>query len=176
MAAREETAWAEAVQRFGPLIRAVARRTLVGAPADAEDAAEEVFLELLGRESAVLLRYEGRAPLGAYLLIVARRVALRLREADRRRRLDDGAIKDLSRRLAGHGEPAFGQEDAAALQQALAALPPRQQQLLGALAAGRTPREVGEALGCAPGVVSTLAWRARVRLKRELRKSADSPR
>ncbi len=170
LAARDAKAWEEAVRRFTPLLRAVAQRTL-GASALAEDATEMVFVELLAREEAALRLYQGRAPLGAYLAVLARRTALRTLEEDRRHRLEPEQAEALCRHLAGLREEG-GEGDLPDLQGALGRLPSRQAYVLHALYAER--REIGDLareLGCAPSAVSTLAWRARVRLGAEAKKN-----
>lgn len=140
MAAREAAAWEEAVRRFTPLIRASVRYVF---PQGEEDATEAVFLELLTREAKALRAYRDFAPLGAYLAVIARRVALRLREEEGRR----PDLETLSRRL--EREEGFGQEEKEALAAALAALPPGDRQLL-----------------LSPAADPKLAWRARERLRK----------
>lgn len=175
MAARDPKAWEEAAARYTAIVRAVAQRALRGEPPEAlDDATEEVFLELLSRESAALLAYRGEAPLGAYLAVVSRRVALRLGEEMKRRRLDPPRLAELARHLAEQRREEHLAPDLDGIRKALEALPARQRYILHALAEGRTPAELGRELGCAPGVVSTLAWRARRKL-REIMKSPEMP-
>ncbi|MBL8794104.1 MAG: sigma-70 family RNA polymerase sigma factor [Planctomycetia bacterium] len=79
-AERDEAAFAELVQRHGPLVRGVCRRVLRDADA-ADDAFLATFL-VLARKAGLL---DGRRPLGCWLYTVARNLALKHRLAAVRR-------------------------------------------------------------------------------------------
>src|SRR5262245_16192805 len=82
---RDGDALAELVRRHGPAVLGVCRRVL-GHEQDAEDAFQATFLVLAKKAGSV------RSPLvGAWLFGVARHVALRLRDKERRRRRHESA-------------------------------------------------------------------------------------
>jgi len=80
-AARDESAFAELVQRYGPMVLGVCQRILRD-PHAAEDAFQATFL-VLARKAAALDR---QRPLGSWLYTVARNLALEHRTAAARRR------------------------------------------------------------------------------------------
>src|SRR5262245_57071869 len=86
---REETAFAALVGRHGPLVWRVCPQVL-GSQDDAEDAFQATFLVLAKKAGSIR---EGES-LPSWLYGVARRIAVRLRQATARRR-------EQERRLAG---------------------------------------------------------------------------
>src|SRR5262252_8664428 len=76
----DEDAFTVLLQRHGPMVLGVCRR-IAGGEQDAEDAFQATFLVLL-RKAADLNRGDS---LGGWLLTVARRIALKAREAAERR-------------------------------------------------------------------------------------------
>lgn len=75
-------AWAEFLDRFGPLLahvaeRAAARRRAPLSTADRDDAVAEIVLECLRDEAGVLRKFAGRSSLATYLTVIARRVTVR---------------------------------------------------------------------------------------------------
>jgi len=75
-------AWEDFVDRFLGLVIHVINhtaqaRSIVPAPADVEDMAEDVFLAIISDDFAVLRRFRGESSLATYLTVVARRVVVR---------------------------------------------------------------------------------------------------
>lgn len=75
-------AWAEFLDRFGPLLAHVAERTASRrrtplSTADRDDAVAEIVLECLRDEAGVLRKFAGRSSLATYLSVIARRVTAR---------------------------------------------------------------------------------------------------
>src|SRR3989442_8301049 len=77
---RDEGAFAELVRRHGRLVRTAAAR-LLRDPADIDDATQAAFLVLVRRAGSL----DARSGLGPWLYGVAHRVAVRLRERNRRK-------------------------------------------------------------------------------------------
>src|SRR5438128_11078925 len=78
---QEAGAWKAFVDRFLGLIFHVVERTsqLVGMPlrpADLEDVAAEILLQVIKNNFAVLRRFRGQSTLATYLTVIARRVCL----------------------------------------------------------------------------------------------------
>src|SRR6476659_6475307 len=74
---RDSAAFEAIVRRHGPQVLATCRKVLPGA--DADDAFQATFLALACDAGRV------RAAVGAWLVVVAHRIAVRYRAADRRR-------------------------------------------------------------------------------------------
>ena len=75
-------AWAEFLDRFGPLLAHVAEQTASRrrsplAAADRDDAVAEIVLECLRENACVLRKFAGRSSLATYLCVIARRVTVR---------------------------------------------------------------------------------------------------
>lgn len=127
---------------------------LLGSPQAADDVAQEVFLQLYRRP----LPARGRHNLPAWLYRVATNLAYNLLRAEmRRERREVTAQGDVPPDPAEH---ALRQEERGLVRQALAALPPRQAQLLILRHAGFSYRELAEILQVAPTSVGTLLARA----------------
>src|SRR5206468_9418853 len=87
---RDEAAFAEIVQRHGPLVWAVCRSRL--SAADADDAFQATFIVLTRRARAI----RKRESLACWLSGVARRVVQRARAQDQRRREVEGRVEARS--------------------------------------------------------------------------------
>jgi len=90
-------AWEDFVDRFLGLVIHVINhtaqaRSIVPAPADVEDMAEEVFLAIISDDFAVLCHFRGESSLATYLTVVARRVVVR----EMLKRRSASAISSLS--------------------------------------------------------------------------------
>jgi RNA polymerase sigma factor (sigma-70 family) len=147
---------------------------LTGSPHDAADATQETFLAVLRRVRS------GGKPIDdveRYLCTAARHASYRLLE--RRRRVDlPGELPETPGPEAREGllEPeqaaliASQQED---VRRANDRLPARYQEVLALREVeGRSYERIGATLGLAENAVAQLIWRARVRLRRELRHGA----
>jgi RNA polymerase sigma factor (sigma-70 family) len=87
VAARDEAAFAELVERYGPLVLGVCRRVL-GNHHDAEDAFQATFL-VLARKAGQIRR---RDALAAWLYKVAFQLSVKLRASSERRRQAEGEM------------------------------------------------------------------------------------
>jgi RNA polymerase sigma-70 factor, ECF subfamily len=79
---KEPGAWNDFVDRYMGLVYHVIHhvshaRSLVLSPADIEDIAAEVLLEIVDEDYAVLRRFKGESSLPTYLTVVARRICVR---------------------------------------------------------------------------------------------------
>lgn len=135
--------------------------------ADAEDLTARVFVRALGR----LDEFEERGlPFGAWLFTIAHNLVANYH-------------RDRSRRptapLDGTTEPAapspfLAAENAEAVQQAIATLPPERQHLiLLKYGQGMSNADIGRALGKSEGAVKSLLRRTLAALRRELERTQD---
>jgi RNA polymerase sigma factor (sigma-70 family) len=130
-------AFAELVRRYGPLVRGVCRRVL-GDGADADDAFQAAFLVLARKADAVRT---GKSVAG-WLFAVARFVALRARDENRRRRAHETRATHAPR------EPGADPELLAAVDEELERLPGRYREpLVACFLRGRTQPEAARELG-----------------------------
>ena len=136
---------------------------MLGDPAAAEDAAQEVFLRVVPRLAG--LSGDPRR----YLCAVARNVC---RDAISRRAARAAVGIEAAGELPDPA-PAVAQQvaDREALREALRGLPPVDRDLLGGAAAGLSLREMGERTGLAPLTVGQRISRARRRLRAELERA-----
>jgi RNA polymerase sigma-70 factor (ECF subfamily) len=162
-------------EAFGELYRRYSRRILVlclhvlGLREDAEDAAAEVFLRM--RES--LARYDGSAPLGAWLTRIAANLCIdRLRRRRREVQLfalePDEALEARATAPSPLAE-AMAAEERRALAAAIAALPDRYRVPLALRYHGEMSYDdIAERLGQTRQEVATSLFRAKQRLRRAL--------
>jgi RNA polymerase sigma factor (sigma-70 family) len=132
-ARRDNDAWRQLVERFGPRIRSVARYEGLS-PRDAEDVVQSTWLELLKSTGTV----RDPAKLGAWLYTTARRESLRVAIAGRRAKPVEEEVL-VNAQVTGDLTPlaapeASGRLEAeqrrAALTRALGTLTPRQRELM----------------------------------------------
>jgi RNA polymerase sigma factor (sigma-70 family) len=141
----EAWAWAQLVERFDPMIQAIARRHRL-APADAAEVSQTTWLRLIEGISHV----EHPERVGGWLATTARRECLRvLRALDRQVPVGDGSALDGVDPQASPVETrTLAAERDTALHRACHELPPRCRLLLGLLMAEPRPsyQELAQAL------------------------------
>jgi RNA polymerase sigma-70 factor (ECF subfamily) len=151
----EGTAFAECVDRYGGLVWGLARRMTRNA-ADAEDAVQEIFLNLWKAAA----RYDSQKGSEAVFIATIARRALIDRLRQRQRRPVEVAMDDLEPdgwSTSGSGETCVEAERAAA---ALATLRPEQQQVIAlSVVDGLTQSEIATKTGMPLGTVKTLMRR-----------------
>ena len=175
VAAGDDAAVEQFVGRYGPAVWSLARR-LCPSYADAEDAAQEVFVELW--------RHAGRfdATAGSewtFVLTIARRRLIdRLRRHGRRQDVavggaghdaGDSPMARLGDAAAGPAERAQAAEEQAAAVEALGHVSDDQRKVLTlSLFDGLSYPEIGDRLGMPLGTVKTHARRGLIRLRQVL--------
>lgn len=155
-----------AIDEFGPLVYRLAYRIL-GNPADAEDAAQEVFLKFLR------IRRGGRiTDERAWLAVTALNTARNLQRGDRNRRRRESQWAERSHRTSGEARDG----DTGEIWSAVESLPDELKiPLILHYQEGFKYREIADALHCPSGTVATRIASAKERLRGLLR-SPESPR
>jgi RNA polymerase sigma-70 factor (ECF subfamily) len=154
LAAGEPSAFEELYDRYAVGLLGVAR-TLVGSRQDAEDAVQELFVNLVRHRQAL----GGVRELRPYVFTVLRRIARR-----RRRAAPEPLAGEVVSPAAGPVRAALARERAALLERQIAALPPAQREVLALhLDGGLTFAEIGAVTGTSP---STAASRYRYALEK----------
>ena len=176
---------AETLEALGPAVRAVIRHVLGkdGIAADVDDCAGEVFRRAIEARA----RLAPGAPLGPWVLGIARHVALDARRASRRARRDRDASPSASGRDSGDAPSALDQvpdpgpdpyerielaRRARRLQAALEALPDEQRRAVLLHGEGYGYREIGERMSAPIGTICTWISRARQGLAKALKEDA----
>jgi len=165
-ASGERGAVQECLARFGPIVWGLARR-MSPTRADAEDAVQEIFLDLWSHGS----RHDpARASEEAFVAVIARR-----RLIDRRRRASRRPATDPIQALEGrHDDPAATSVDggaetcaeAALAVRALGGLRPEQREVLRlSVACGLTQEEIADRTGMPLGTVKAHARRGLLRIR-----------
>lgn len=168
--AGDQSAVAEALDSFGGLVWSIARNWCDNA-ADAEDATQEIFLEIW--KSAA--RYDPNSGSEAVFIstIARRRMIDRLRAKDRRPRtepLDEGLTLGIADPAP---DTAMLAADAEIAARAVAELDPGHQQiLLMGVVQGMTHSEIAEATGKPLGTVKTQIRRGLVRVRELIEQGA----
>ncbi|TDC41527.1 sigma-70 family RNA polymerase sigma factor [Micromonospora sp. KC213] len=169
-AAGDESAWAELVRRYTPLVYSVIRSCGVNG-ADASDVNQTVWLRLVEH----LGRVRDPQALAAWLATTTRRECYRLTRLGRRTQLVDPYDEALdtyhgfsrTADAAGPDEELLRAERRQALREGFAQLPPRCQELLSLLTADPPPsyREIAERLGVPIGSIGPTQARCLRRLR-----------
>jgi RNA polymerase sigma-70 factor (ECF subfamily) len=165
----DEAAVRECLSRFGPIVWGLARR-MSPARADAEDAVQEIFLDLWEHGS----RYDAqRGTEEAFVAVVARR-----RLIDRRRKVQRRPVTDSIDSAPG-GREALQERshdggietsaEAAMAARAMIDLRPEQREVLRlSVAEGLTHEEIAEHTGMPVGTVKAHARRGLIRIRKLL--------
>ncbi|MBN1240735.1 MAG: sigma-70 family RNA polymerase sigma factor [Gammaproteobacteria bacterium] len=166
----DPTAIGECMSRYGGLVWSLARRWSDGAT-DAEDASQEIFIELW--KSAARFDAAAGSEEAFIATIAKRRLIDRLRSRNRRPRtevLDESLIEHGSGDSDSAGAAAV---DAAAAARALELLEPAQREvLLMGIVEGMTHSEIATATGRPLGTVKTQIRRGLIRLRELLQAAA----
>src|SRR5262245_12044015 len=153
---RDSTAFETLVRRHGPQVLATCRKVLPGA--DADDAFQATFLALARDARRV------RTAVGGWLVVVAHRVAVRLRAAERRRQ----SVEARHQRPTDDRDPSW-RDACAILHQELDGLPEvYRRPLVLCYLRGLTRDEAARELGCTVGVLKGNLERGRSRLRTRL--------
>jgi RNA polymerase sigma factor (sigma-70 family) len=163
IAARDETAFATLMDRYGPLILGVCRRVL-RRPQDIEDAFQATFLVLLRNARSIVKK----TSLSAWLYGVAYRTSLKARAKAERRHLREQAVDEAnlpSRAWAAKDGPAL----ASVVDQEISGLPEKYRAvILACCLQEKTNEEAAQELGWAVGTVWSRLSRGRELLRKRL--------
>ncbi|RPI64216.1 MAG: sigma-70 family RNA polymerase sigma factor [Lysobacterales bacterium] len=173
IAAGDESAVRECMDQYGGLVWTLARRFSESA-ADAEDASQEIFLELW----RVAARFDpALAPESVFVTTLARRRLIdRLRARNRRPRAEvyDEQEADLGLTSDASPEPLFFGAEVAAAKAALAELNAGEREiLLLGIVEGMTHSEIATRTGRPLGTVKTQLRRGLEKVRRKLGKGGD---
>ena len=167
----DERAWAELINRFGPMVLRVAQRSGLNA-SDAADVHQATWLQLI--RCADQVRDPDR--IGGWLATTARRQSQRVAVARCRQTPSSNPVADYSSGddvesvvLNDHYEPA--------LERALGRLPAPYRQVLRLLTSDRTPSydDVAKAMGVPVGSIGPMRLRALQMLRRDPELQANRP-
>ncbi len=160
------TRHADAILRFAT--------RMLGIPSDAEEICQDVFLKMIDRAD----QYDGRAPLGSWLLSIAANAC--------RDRLRSRKVRIAAPLTAANEQPAPGlspvasliaREDARRLERALATLTDEQREVLVLARDHELPyAEIARLCGTTEGAVKTRIFRALESLRRTMNDDAPAPR
>ncbi len=166
VAAGDTQAVAACVDHFGGLVWSLARR-LLGRPSDAEDAVQEVFIELWKNASKFDPTIASETTFVA--MIARRRLIDRRRREARRPESESVALEDIL--IATDGEQANFElhDEAARAAAALEQLKPEQQSVLRLAVCHGWPHQlIADRLGLPLGTVKTHVRRGLIRIREEL--------
>ncbi len=163
VAAGDRDAVQRCIARYGALLWAIARR-MTRTPADAEDAIQEVFVEIWRAAS----RFDPtRGSEQAFIVTIARRRLIdRVRSERTRRASEQPAESAELESIAAEQPSAELGPDAERASQALATLPREQQRVIMlAIVEGFSHAEIAERVGLPLGTVKTYVRRGLIRIR-----------
>lgn len=164
--AGKDGAWEQFVDRYLALITHVvtsAGRTRMGAMPSQwrDDLVAEVLLCLVENDFAVLRQFRGQSSLGTYLVVVARRVAVR-----KLMKMRKGATKRLIAEVVDDDEP-MAIEDTELVKQMLSQMPePEATAIRMFHLEHKTYGDIGQTIGMPENSVGPLLSRARRRMRK----------
>ena len=169
---KEPGAWNDFVDRYMGLIYHVIHhvshaRSIVLSPADIEDIAAEIFLEIVDDDYGVLRRFKGASSLPTYLTVVARRICVK--EVIKRHREAELGHTQAHRAIVE--EDASDEAEAIAtaeeVERMLENLPEREAEVVRLYHLKYLNyRQIGKQLGIPENSVGPILARARKRLRR----------
>lgn len=168
----ETQAVAACIDQYGALVWSLARR-LLGNPSEAEDAVQEVFIEIwkhAGRFDPAI------ASETTFVAMIARRRLIDRRRRDNRR-LDTEAfpIEQAASLTVGDGQPLDMQDEAARATEVLKQLKPEQRNVLQlAVCQGWPHQLIADRLGLPLGTVKTHVRRGLQRIREELESAENA--
>jgi len=173
IAASDKAAVQDCIQAYGNLIWSLARRFLRN-PADAEDAVQEIFIDLWGSAA----RFDRRiASEPAFVATIARRRLIdRVRKHGRRPGMDSLDDEDTGESMQPAVLPQFEEEsDAATVAKVLARMPDEHRQVLSlSLYEGYSHSEIAERLSLPLGTVKTRVRRGLIHIREQLGIEVDA--
>lgn len=166
VATGDTDAVAACVDRFGGLVWSLARR-LLGHPGEAEDAVQEVFIELWKAAPKFDPSVAGET---TFVAMIARRRLIDIRRRISRRPADEGALpEELNLEAPESADQAELQDDAQQAAAALGQLRPEQRRVLQlAVCQGWPHQVVADRLGIPLGTVKTHVRRGLIKIREEL--------
>ena len=164
-------AWDVFLDRFGGLFsfvvdRTAAQRRVAISAADRDDLLADIMLEILQRDAAVLRSFRGNATLATYLVVVARRLAVRfLDRLAERRRVAGPPAADVGRDDAGPARHDDRDEIEAMLSQLARTDPTGAEMLRLHHLEGRSYGEISRLTGVPLGSIGPTIARARQKIR-----------
>jgi len=169
---KEPGAWNDFVDRYMGLIYHVIHhvshaRSIPLSPADIEDIAAEIFLEIVDEDYGALRRFKGASSLPTYLTVVARRICVK--EVIKRHR--EAELGHIQAHRSSVDEDASGEAEAIAtaeeVERMLESLPERDAEVVRLYHLKYLNyRQIGKQLGIPENSVGPILARARKRLRR----------
>lgn len=170
----EVGAWNDFVDRFLGLIYHVIHytahlRSTPISPENVEDLAQEILLQIVANDYAVLRQFRGKSSLATYLTVIARRVAVTELQklAPSPKSISPEFRKSSQQVLESRGVQA-GIENLEQVQQLLKRLPARERSVVRLFyIEGRTYEEISAALNIPVNSIGPVLSRAKKRLRQE---------
>ena len=169
---KEPGAWNDFVDRYMGLIYHVIHhvshaRSIVLSPADIEDIAAEIFLEIVDEDYGALRRFKGASSLPTYLTVVARRICVK-EVIKRNREAELGHISahrsSVDEDLSGEAESIASAEE---VERMLESLPEREAEVVRLYHLKYLNyRQIGKQLNIPENSVGPILAKARKRLRR----------